>query len=444
MTHKPLRLTRRASMLLPLAAAGCQTLDEWFGDKKTPLSGARVDILAVQRGLIVDNPAGRVVTLPPPVANAAWSQAGAEPSHAPGNLAVGRALATQWSAKIGAPSGYRRKITATPVVAGAQVFAMDSAGEVSAYDRRSGAQLWRTVTAQKDDRSTNVGGGISLDGGTLFAATGLAGLLALDAGTGKVRWRQALPAPARAAPTIVDEQLYVPTLDGQVLSIAKANGSRQWAYQGPVVSTSVLGLPSPAFADGLLVAGFGSGELACLRAASGAVTWSDGLASGHGQSALLDIAAVTALPVIVEGRVYAVGLGGLFVSIDLRSGRRLWERQVASQQTPWLAGDWLFVLTPDQLVGAVNRSDGAVAWVTQLPLWQDEKKQEGPIGWIGPVLAGNRLILLGSNKEVLAVDPVTGKPGTRQTIDGAAAVAPAIAGDTLFVVTVDGTLLALH
>ena len=36
------------------------------------------------------------------------------------------------------------------------------------------------------------------------------------------------------------------------------------------------------------------------------------------------------------------------VCLDLRSGRRLWEREVGGSETPWLAGDWLFVQTLDQ------------------------------------------------------------------------------------------------
>lgn len=437
-------MTRRAALLLPLAAAGCKTLDDWLGEKKTPLSGTRVPIGTVQRGLTVDNPADRPVSVPPQAANAAWPQSGGEPTHAPGNLAFDGRLDPVWRAGIGAGSGYRRKITATPVVGGGRVFAMDSNAVVSGYDQRTGARLWRTETAAADDDSTNVGGGIALDGNMLYAATGLADLLAMDCATGKIHWRQRLPAPARAAPTIVEDRLYFPTLDDKLLAVAKADGNRIWFYQAPEAATSMLGMPSPAYTEGLLVAGFGSGELVCLRAASGSASWSDGLASTRGRSSLLAFSAITGLPVIADGRVYAVGLGGLFVSLDLRTGRRLWEREVASQQTPWLAGDWLYVLTPDQILGAVNRIDGAVAWVTQLPLYRNEKAKEGPILWIGPVLAGDRLIVFGSNREALAVNPVTGAIAGRQDIPGAAAVPATVVDRTLFLVTDDATLLALR
>jgi outer membrane protein assembly factor BamB len=443
MTHNN-RLPRRTALLLPLAAGGCSLFEDWFGDKKTPLPGSRVGILAAKRGLQVDNPSSRPVTLPAPVGGTEWPQAGGNPAHVPGHVAVRPTLAQAWTASIGEGGGYRRKITAQPVVAGGRVFTMDSDAVVSAFDVKSGGRLWQFDTQAEEDRSTNVGGGIAVDGGTLYAVNGLAEALALDAATGKPRWRKPLPTAARAAPTIADGRLYVPTLDDQLVALAVADGGRVWAYQAATAATSVLGLPSPAFADGLVVAGFGSGDLACLRAASGSVTWTDSLAASRGRTSLVDLSAIHGLPVIAEGRVYAIGLGGLLVSLDLRSGRRLWERDMGSTETPWAAGDWLFVVTSDQQVAAVNRQDGALAWVTQLPRWENEEKQEDPIRWVGPALAGDRLIVAGSTKQAMALNPYTGAILGTQPLAGAGSVPPVAAEGTVFLVTDDGTLLALR
>jgi len=440
----PNRLSRRAALLLPLAATGCSLFDDWFGDKKTPLPGTRVGILASKRGLEVDNPSGRPVTLPPPAPLPESPQAGGTAAHVVGHVAVRDTLAEAWHASIGEGGGYRRKITARPVIAAGRVFAMDSDAVVSAFDAKGGGRLWRFETADPDTSSTNVGGGIAFDGGTLYAATGLADVVALDAATGKQRWRTTLPTAARAAPTIAEGRLYIPTLDDQLFALSAADGKKAWSYQASAADTSVLGLPSPAYAEGLLVAGFGGGDLICLRAASGAVSWTDSLASVRGRTSMVDLSAIHGLPVIQEGRVYAVGLGGLLVSLDLRSGRRLWERDIGSGETPWVAGNWLFVLTSDQELVAINRDDGAIAWATQLPRWENEKDKEDPIRWLGPALAGDRLVLAGSNKQAVAVSPYTGKVLGMQKLSGAASVAPVVADQTVFVVTDDGALLALR
>jgi outer membrane protein assembly factor BamB len=129
---------------------------------------------------------------------------------------------------------------------------------------------------------------------------------------------------------------------------------------------------------------------------------------------------------------------------DVRSGRRLWEREISGEDSPWVAGDWLFVISSDQQLGAVNRMDGRIAWVADLPRWGDEEKQEDPIYWFGPLLVGDRLIAAGTNEEALSVSPYTGAILGRQKLSGAASLGPVAAGRTVFIVTDDATLLALR
>ena len=189
------RLTRRGprcSRRWRSAAAACW--DDWFGTKKTPLPGKREPILGGRRTLTVDEGVPKVV-LPPEVRNAAWPQAGGNPAHFMGHLAAGERLAEAWSANIGAGGGYRRKILAQPVAADGIVYVMDSDAVVSAFDIAGGGRVWRFDTKQDEDDSTNVGGGLALDQGTLYAVNGLAELVALDAAKGTVRWRSKFGAP---------------------------------------------------------------------------------------------------------------------------------------------------------------------------------------------------------------------------------------------------------
>ncbi len=437
-------LSRRGVMLLPLATAGCGLFDNWFGDTKKPIPGTRLPVLAVSRGLQVDNPPERKIALPPPTRDPAWPQAGGLPSHSMGHLAARDVLTRAWSATIGEGGGYRAKITATPVIADGRVVAMDSDGMVSAFDPRSGGRLWRTDTQARKDRSTNIGGGIALDGGRVFCSTGRADVLALDAATGRILWRVPLGSPARAAPTVAGGLLFVPTLANEVRAFSASDGRQQWSYQGTAAETEILGLPSPAYADGVVVAGFGSGDLVALRADGGAVAWTDSLAATRGRNSLIDLPSITGLPVIDRGQVFATGLGGLTISLDLRSGRRLWEREIGSANTPWLAGDWLFLLSTDASLVAINRDDGAIAWVTPLPQYEDETNSSHPIRWLGPTLVADRLVLAGSVNRAIAVSPYTGKVLGRQDLSGAASVPPVVADGTVYLVTDDATLLALR
>jgi outer membrane protein assembly factor BamB len=440
-----LRLSRRAALLGPLSLlGGCGLWDDWFSDSKKPLPGKRESLNIDRRGLVLDADSARKVVLPPPVANAAWPQAGGNPTHLTGHLAAGERLAIAWTANIGEGGGYRRKILAQPVIAGGLVYTMDSDAVVCAFDTASGERRWRFDTRREDDDSTNVGGGLGFDQGVLYVVNGLADILALDADKGTVNWRHNTGMPARSAPTISDGRVYYSTIDDHLVALAAKDGKQLWAYQGPSASTSVLGQPAPACAEGLVVAGFGSGELATLRADTGAVAWTDSLAAAVGHTSLSDLSAIRGRPVIANGRVYAIGLGALCVGIDLRTGRRLWERDVASSDSPWVAGDWMFILTSDLQIAAVNIVDGRAAWLTDLPRYENEEKKRDPITWFGPILAGDRLIVAGTNREALAISPYTGEILGKQELPDPASLAPVAAGGTVYVVTDDASLLALR
>ncbi len=439
-----MRLTRRAALLaLPLGLGGCSLFDNIFGDNKPKLPGKREDVLAARHGLEIDPSEKSQIVVPAPVPMADWPQAGGTPAHVVGNVAVS-GLRPAWRADIGEGGGYRAKITAQPVLAGGRVFTMDSDGMVAAFDVQSGSRQWRTDTQGEHNRSTNLGGGIAIIGGTIYATTGRAEALALDAATGKINWRKPISAPARSAPTVVDGKLYFTTLDDQLLALNAADGTRVWSYQATASSTTVLASAAPAVAGGFVVAGFGSGDLITLRTDSGTLAWSDSLASERGRNSLLDLSAIRGLPVIDKERIYAIGIGGLFVCLDLRSGRRLWERDFGGGQTPWVAGDWIYVVSTDQALAALTGDEGRVRWVTDLPRWDNPEKQEDPIFWSGPVMAGGKLVLASTNSKATSVDPVSGKILGQDDLSDAATLAPIVAAGAMFVVTDDGTLQAFR
>ncbi len=436
------RALLRTASLAPLAGlAGCNMLDDVFESPKPTLAGKREAVLEDVSALIADPNERRPVVLPLAVRNAEWPQAGGNPSHVMGNVAVGSSKVI-WHRSIGEGGGYRAKITAAPVIAGGHVFTMDSDGAISAFDEASGERRWNTGTQADDNRSTNVGGGLGIAGRTLFATTGRGETLALDAASGKIIWRVSIEAPARSAPTIVGDRLFVVTLDGRTVCLRTDKGARIWSYQATTTATSVLGEPAPAYADGTVVCGFGSGDLVALRADSGTLAWSDSLGAARGRNSLLDLSAIRALPLIEGNVIYAVGMGGLMLALDLRSGRRLWERDIGSLNTPWLAGDWLFVVTLTQTLVCLDRADGHVRWTSALPRFENVEKQRDPIFWTGPFLGGDYLYLAGSTSKMIAVNPANGAILGEQTLPDQIAIAPVGAGGRMFIVTEDGTLSA--
>ncbi|MBW8270830.1 outer membrane protein assembly factor BamB family protein [Caldovatus aquaticus] len=442
----------RRALLLASAGllGGCEWLDDLLGERKVPLSGERRSVLgaAERRGGLAADEAllSRPVSLPPPALNPDWPQAGGGPSHAPGHPALegdGGALREVWRAGFGTGSGYRSRITGVPIVAGGTAYAVDAVGVVSAFDAATGGRRWRLDSRPEQERDGAVGGGAAFEGDTLYVASGLAEMLAVAPADGTVRWRTRLPAPTRGAPTVAGGRIFVPTIENQLLALSAEDGRRLWTHRASPATAVPLGLPAPAVEGDIVVAGFASGELSALRAADGRVLWTETLAPAGGSS-LAEIAGIRALPVVDRGRVYAIGMGGLAIAIDLRSGRRLWEREVAGTEAPWSVGEWLFLLTSDGELAALGREDGRVRWVTDLRRPREGRREPPRVYWAAPVLAGGRLYVAGSGGELVAVEPAEGRILERRRLPGGVTLQPAVAGGTLYLATDDATLVALR
>lgn len=437
-------LARRSALLAPIALGGCSWFDNLFSETKTILPGKRETIVTDRRGLVVDDATAKVV-LPPAVRNANWPQAGGNPSHLMGHLQANDPLAEAWKVKIGDGGGYRKVLMAQPVVLDGVVFTMDSNAVVSALSLTDGTRRWKTDTKPKDDESTNVGGGLGVDGTTLYAVNGLAQIVALDIATGKEKWRQSTGVPARSAPTIADGRVFVILINDKLLAFTASDGRQLWSFESDNPVTAMLGQPAPAYYEGLVVAGFGSGELACLRAETGSVVWTDGLGASEGRATVADFLSIRGLPVIVNGLVYAISMGGLLVCDDVPTGRRVWERQMAGEDTPYVAGDWMFVISAEQQIAAINITNGRISWITQLPRWEDPEKHKDTQTWYGPLLVSDRLIVTGTNQDALSLSPYTGDIlGHIKLSQAAAPSAPIVASGTVLILTNDGRLMALR
>jgi outer membrane protein assembly factor BamB len=431
-------LSRRAALALPLALAGCGFIG---GDENPPLPGTRIDVMASSSALEIDPTLTTAVTVPAAVTGLDWPQQGGNPAHDPGISALGSPLTQLWSADIGEGTAYRQRIPCPPVVADGLVFTMGADGTVSAFDIHNGANLWSASIRPKHSRGLNVGGGISYADGHVYAATGLGEIIRFDAKTGAILWRQPLGVPARSGPAISGGHIFVSLIDSSMVGLDGSNGRTIWSHQASNPLTGVLGLPTPAVAGSIVVAGFGSGDLLALNTDSGEVLWTDNLgATGTGLSQL---SAIVGLPVIDQGRVFVGSLGGIVLSLDLPTGRRLWEKDFATDQTSWIAGDWMFQLSTDQRLAALSADTGQVKWSRQLPPFKNMKKLTKPIYWWGPVLAGSSLVLVSNDKQLATVSPITGEITDMITLPAPAAAPPIAAQGKIFVTLATGDLLAL-
>jgi outer membrane protein assembly factor BamB len=273
-------------------------------------------------------------------------------------------------------------------------------------------------------------------------ATGYAEVLALDPADGKVIWRKTVAAPVHSSPTVAEGRIFAVTVDNELNALSTEDGPRLWSHNGIPESAGLLGGASPAVEGEVVIAPYSSGELFALRVENGRAVWSDSLAASRRANAVSGLADIRGRPVIDRAKVFAVSHSGRMAAIDLRSGDRVWEQQIASSHSPWVVGEYVFVLANDNTLVCLTRKEGKVRWVHPLRRYEDEKSKSDPIRWAGPVLGGNRLIVLSSLGEAVMVSPYTGEAVGGLSMSSGGFLGPVIAGDALYLLTDDANLSA--
>ncbi len=156
------------------------------------------------------------------------------------------------------------------------------------------------------------------------------------------------------------------TQDNQLFALVSGNRRDQLDGLGQPRIAGRVRRRGAGFGAGHVVAGFSSGELNAYRYENGRSLWDVVLSRTSISTSVSSLSDIDAEPVIDQGRVYAIGQGGRMVAMDIASGNPLWEQNIAGISTPWVAGEWLFVVTDDARLLAIARGTGKIRWISQL------------------------------------------------------------------------------
>jgi len=425
-----------------LSLAACS--GDFFGeDDEVPLPGERISVLLAGEGLKPDPALADVpVVLPRPYINEFWAQPGGNAAKALGHVDAGDALGEVWSVSIGSGGDDETSLLTQPLVVGDTILVLDSEAHLRALNAATGNEIWHRDLRPEDEDDAVYPGGIAADAETVYAATGFGEAIAFAIADGTERWRVRLPGPIRGAPAVADGRLFTVTLENRTVALSTTDGTRIWEHQGISEVAALLGGAAPAVAGSTVLVPYSSGELFALRVETGRVVWLENLSSLRALDAISRLSDIRGNPVIDRDVAFAVSHAGRMAAIDMRSGRRVWERSIGSTHMPWVAGEYVFVTGLTGEVVALTRRDGRVRWAHTLPRFEDPEDKLDPIQYAGPVLVGDRLLIGSSDGFVYAMSPYSGKLLGRIEVGDPVYVAPFVAGGTVYVLSNDARLRA--
>ncbi|RKR25473.1 Beta-barrel assembly machine subunit BamB [Acidovorax sp. 93] len=347
-----------------------------------------------------------------------WNSGSSKPMPADlgANVAV-LGVRQAWTARIGSVAGLPLDVHS----AGNVVTVASSDGVVAAIDARTGGDVWRLALSEP------LSSGVGSDGKSAAVVSRSNTLIVLDAG--RERWRQSLAAQVFTPPLVAGGRVFVLSADRSLAAFDAVSGRKLWSQQRPG-EPLVLRQAGVLLAVGdTLVAGF-SGRVVGLNPDNGSVRWEAPLASARGTNDVERLVELVGRTSRVGDSICARAFQTAVGCVNAARGAVTWTQPASGADGVHGDGEALFGAEGNGTVMAWRRSDGSRLWAT------DRLKHRK---LTAPLLLGRSVVVGDDTGLVHLLSRTDGSPLNRIATDGSGiAAAPAVAADTLVVVTRNG------
>ena len=350
-----------------------------------------------------------------------WSGGGSAkpaPADLGANVAV-LGVRQAWTARVGNVAGLPLEVH----ILGNVVTVASSDGVVAAIDARTGGDVWRTALGEP------LSAAVGSDGKSAAVVSRSNALIVLEAG--RERWRETLAAQVFTPPLVAGGRVFVLSADRSVSAYDATTGRRLWAQQRPG-EPLVLRQSGVLLAVGdTLVVGL-SGRLVGLNPDNGSVRWEAPLASARGTNDVERLVELVGRTSKVGDSVCARSFQAAVGCVNTARGSVAWTQPASGAEGVHGDADALFGVESNGTVVAWRRSDGS-------RLWGIDRLKHRKL--TAPLLLGRSVVIGDDTGLVHLLSRTDGAPLNRIATDGSGiAAAPAVAADTLVVVTRNGSI----
>ncbi len=270
-------------------------------------------------------------------------------------------------------------------LSGTRIFVALRSGELRALDLATGTILWTVPRV--------VAGPLAATDGQVFVQLEDA-IVSHDVVTGRERWLVPLPGPLAAPLTVISGVLLASTDAGEVIGLRAADGQQIWRR--------ALGSPMRGRAAGdgdhRLFIVLRDGRTVALDLNTGAPLWT------------MELGGELSDPLAYQGRVYVGSTTNFFYALDAANGRVHWKWRAGGDVAGPSAADAdrVYFVSLDNVLRAVSRGGGNQQWRKDVPTRPA----------VGPMLAGDTVIIAGVAPELDGFNVVDGAAAGQYLADG--------------------------
>src|SRR5688572_5583091 len=397
---------------------GNETVRQWPSRRWVMPFWLGLALLFVARSCIAHGPLSVVTlvgTAAQPAASASnWPQFRNTPTlNGVAASVIPTTLRLQWTYEAGSA------VESSAAIVDGVAYVGTMAGKLVAVDAGTGKLKWSYTAASDDfgigESSPTVAGGLVYIGD-------LSGVFhAVDAATGKVRWTYKTQAEIKSSPVVVGDKVLIGSYDGHLYGLNAATGKFLWK-----VSTDNYVHATPAIWNG--VAYFGG----CDEVFHG-VRVSDGVKV----LSLATEAYTAASPTIAAGIAYYGTFANEVVAVDITAKKVKWRFVDPDRQFPYyssaaLSNGMIVLGGRDKNVRAIDMATGKQRWV-----FPTRARVES-----SPAVAGGRVVVGSSDGKLYVLDLASGKKVWEFEAGAPITASPAISGGRIIIGDGDGRLYA--
>ena len=336
-------------------------------------------------------------------------------------------LKSRWSRGVGDGQGdglYK----INPILVNDSIYVASSEGKLASVDAKTGRVRW------KSNLDLALSGGVGHHRDSIFVGASEGLVMRLSADSGEEIWRAVVSGEVLSAPQGDGRYVVAQTYDGKLIGFDYETGEIRWTYTSDVPVLTLRGTGTPMILGDNAIAGFADGKVVAVNLRSGNVAWESRVAIPQGRSEIERIVDLDGYMALQGNELYVASYQGRLVAIDIRSGRRLWQRNVSSVSGVGVGFGNVYVADDDGTVSAFLRNGQGVRW-QNIDLGFRELSLPTPVNsYVATVDFEGYLHLLSQ---------VDGEIVGRTKVDSKGARADMIAwGNRLFVYTNDGALKA--
>ena len=321
------------------------------------------------------------------------------------------------------------------------VFFSDEKGTIYKFDLKNQEIIWELKIYERSLNNFPKNVALFFNLNILYAADNLGILYSIDAETGKIIWKQNYGIPFSSPLNFYKGILYVVNQNSRLYAFNSVDGEKIWSFE------SLSGLIKPSRSsnisifDNKLLFTNDVGDITAIDLSKQIIIWTRNISSQN--NTISNNLVFKSSNILIDKKdVFISSNNGDLFNFDIETGEAKWSKKLLSIKNHISTDKYLFVLTENGFIVALNKTNGTILWSLNLSKFSKENKSIS--SFHGLLLGSNNLFATSSHGDIYKISANDGKYISHKKINSSLSRAPIIVDNKIFILNRSSELIILN